>query len=289
MSLRLTSRFLYWAVICVSSNNFDPFGDFEKRGYLQNRGGLKNPSEVKRFEALSVKNGLKQAVEDLANNPLDYESVKRTHKTLFQGVYPTWAGKDRAETAPDLRISRTGMESSFAHPKEIKLAVDWALNDQGVKAGDVYGRLAYAHPFLDGNGRTITLVQDEVMRRRDKHIEWGAMDKGEYLSALTQELETPDKGVMDDFLKPYVKDGALSLDESVKRIESIDFDRPEKKLTMDDLIKSLLAQTKDPARKAEATRIHAQMNKRKLEIIHSQKKVDNDLSSKRPDFDIGDD
>lgn len=234
------------------SKSFDPFGDFEKQGYLQNSGGHKDPALVTRLETASFKANAERAALDLANRPLDYDSVLQTHKTLFSDAYPTWAGKDRAEVAPNLAVTKSGMDTHFAHPQEIKRAVDYGLNDTKAKAGDVYGRLAYAHPFLDGNGRTIMLVQDEVMRRRDKHIEWGAMDKREYLGALTDELRTPDKGIMDKYLDGYVKKGALTPQQSAAKAKALNINKPAKTPTMEELLGSLIPKIKDPAKRAEA-------------------------------------
>jgi len=271
------------------SSEFDPFGDFEQRGYLQNSGGFKDPARITRIETASFKQNVDKAVADLSKSPLNYQSVLDTHKTLFKDAYPTWAGKDRAETAPDLRVTRGGMASDFAHPDDIKPLVNYALDmSQNHSAGKVYTLLAYAHPFLDGNGRTIMLVQDEVMRRQDKHIEWGAMDKGEYLKTLTQELKKPDEGIMDDYLDRYVKDGALTPQESADKIQANDLGRPakiEEPSTMDALLSSPIGQIKDPERKRQAQSIHDEMRTRATSFRDER----TTRKDKDRDFDIGDD
>jgi len=197
----------------VSEKRFDPFGDFETRGYLRNAGGFKDPLRVSQLESYSFETGLEKAAQDLQSSPLSYQSVLDTHKTLFSYSYPTWAGKDRAEVSPDLAIKRDGMDAYFAHPRDIKNAIHYALDDASSKSpGEIYGRMAYAHPFLDGNGRTFLTIMDEVMRGRDQFIDWGAMDKKGFLSALTRELETPETGVLDAYFQPFIKDGAISVE-----------------------------------------------------------------------------
>src|SRR3954468_7897067 len=57
------------------------------------------------------------------------------------------------------------------------------------------GYLAYGHPFLDGNGRTIMVIHAELARRAGFGIDWSATDKDRYLAALTQEIDTPGQGV----------------------------------------------------------------------------------------------
>jgi cell filamentation protein len=46
--------------------NFDPFGDFETEGYLQNSLKLKDPTEVKESEHLSFEASIDDALAYLA-------------------------------------------------------------------------------------------------------------------------------------------------------------------------------------------------------------------------------
>jgi cell filamentation protein len=73
------------------------------------------------------------------------------------------------------------------------------------KPGEVMGYLAYGHPFLDGNGRTIMVVHAELAQRAGISLDWAATDKAEYLNALTRELDNPGKGNLDTYLKPFVR------------------------------------------------------------------------------------
>ena len=57
--------------------------------------------------------------------------------------------------------SDSGRSDLFADPREVGAAMDYALrqgNDKNImanKPGEVMGSLANAHPFLNGNGRTV--------------------------------------------------------------------------------------------------------------------------------------
>ena len=91
-----------------------------------------------------------------------------THGILFGAVYP-WAGQDRTQTAPNLTIRKGSV--IFANAPEIRAAVEFALQrgqDAGymsAKPGEIMGYLAYGHPFLDGNGRTIMTVHSVLAQR----------------------------------------------------------------------------------------------------------------------------
>ena len=189
---------------------FDPFGDFETQGYLRNLANEKDPEIVRRLEHASFVTGIDAAVERLRNiDQLSYPDLLQTHRILFEAVYP-WAGQDRRTTTPELAISKGPV--LFAHPNEIELAANYALNHgqdrvfMRAKPGEIMGYLAYAHPFLDGNGRTIMLVHAALAQRAGFSIDWAATDKTAYLTVLTKELEYPGNGHLDSHLKPLIRD-----------------------------------------------------------------------------------
>lgn len=59
--------------------NFDPFGDFETAGYLQNALQLKDPIEVKESEHLSFELSMEDALRYLAQKK--YRLLVRTQST----------------------------------------------------------------------------------------------------------------------------------------------------------------------------------------------------------------
>ncbi|WP_036627053.1 Fic/DOC family protein [Pantoea sp. AS-PWVM4] len=193
---------------------FDPFGDFNTAGYLQNSLGLKNPNEVKESEHLAFESSIEDALDYLARlEVIDYDDVLKVHEILFSGFYP-WAGKDRNALVPHLAVFKGSPENprhtTFEHPHYIRPAIDYALrlasNQDGFKnkPGEVMGALAFAHPFLDGNGRTLLLVFMELSYRAGFSIDWGKTNKDEYLSALSEEIAEPSKGHLDKYLNPLI-------------------------------------------------------------------------------------
>jgi cell filamentation protein len=187
---------------------FDPFGDFERRGYLRNIAEEKDPEILRRLEHTSFTTGIDAAFERLAAvKRLSYQDVLDTHRILFEAIYP-WAGQDRLKTAPDLAVSKGPV--LFARPEDMRRAVDFALDHgqdkkfMAAKPGEIMGYLAYAHPFLDGNGRTIMVVHSLLAQRAGFSIDWAATGKADYLFALTKELDSPGKGYLDSYLKPFM-------------------------------------------------------------------------------------
>jgi cell filamentation protein len=226
---------------------FDPFGDFETQGYLRNLAKEKDPDIVRRLEHASFTTGIDAALKRLAKvKRLSYPDVLETHRTLFDAVYP-WAGRDRLTTAPDLAISRGN--TLFARPEDIQRAVEFALTHGQdkefmiAKLGEIMGYLAYAHPFLDGNGRTIMVVHGVMAQRAGFNINWAATGKAEYLSALTKELDDPGKGHLDTYLKSFIRE-AVPAERLAKEIAQAPG------LDGNDEQNQVLGKTSDPALKA---------------------------------------
>ena len=156
---------------------------------------------------------------------IEYKHILTIHKTLFGDIYP-WAGEDRLATAPDLNITKGGYERMFAHPRDVRRAGEYAL-DRGQdlpfmreQPGEVMGLLAHAHPFLDGNGRTIMVLHAELAYRAGISIEWKQTDKVDYLTALTTELNDPGKGHLDAYLKPFIRP-AIDRQQSTSTLKSL--------------------------------------------------------------------
>jgi cell filamentation protein len=205
---------------------FDVFGDFEERGYLRNFVGEKDLDRVKRLEHRAFLIKVETALTDLfEQRPLTYDSILGTHRTLFGSVYP-WAGQDRFETAPSVNITRGGYDRMFAFPQDVQRATEYALrqgNDvrfMREKPGEVMGWLAHAHPFLDGNGRTIMTVHTVLAFRAGVAIAWQETEKDAYLAALTKELHLPGDGYLDAYLKPFVRE-AISHKEQAQMLISL--------------------------------------------------------------------
>lgn len=193
---------------------FDPFGDFETEGYLRNSLKLKDPIEVKESEHLSFEASIEDALAYLANKRrIDYTAALKTHEILFSGFYP-WAGKDRNQLVPHLAVFKGSKDDPhhtiFERPDLIKRSVEYAFELAANKKrfrerpGEVMGQLASAHPFLDGNGRTILLVYMELCYRTRFAIDWSKTNKDDYLRALADEIRNPFIGHLDAYLEPFV-------------------------------------------------------------------------------------
>lgn len=187
---------------------FDPFKDFEQAGYLRNKFQEKDPEIVRHLEHTMFRAGLDDALVFLERlEEIRYQDFLEVHKILFQEFYP-WAGQDRQITAPNCSVSKAG--TMFCHPRDARRGVEEGLRiGQNIesmrnKPGEVMGYFAYGHPFLDGNGRTMLLIHSELCHRAGFCVEWSRTNKNDYLRALSEEIESPSRGILDDYLRDFI-------------------------------------------------------------------------------------
>lgn len=202
---------------------FDPFGDFATRGYLRNFAGEKDPEAIKHLEHQSFAANVLTALERLKTQPvLRYEHVLETYRILFGSMYP-WAGQDRVSLAPELAIGKGGAFDLFAHPGDVRRAIEYGLamgrDPQAMRdrPGEVLGTLAYAHPLLENNGRAIITVHTDMARRAGFHIAWHDIAKKPFLDALTAELRKPDS-TLDALIAPHIRSGPPDLSLTATRL-----------------------------------------------------------------------
>jgi cell filamentation protein len=209
----------------------DPFGDYQTEGYLRNIYKEKDLAIIGHLETAAFEDQVHEAISFLRKLPgIDYQHITETHRILFDSIYP-WAGQDRSENAPHIAIVKAGYKTLFAHPADIRRAAEYALQlakdttHLREHPGQVFGYLAHAHPFLEGNGRTILTIYAELCRRADFHIEWEGVEKNTFLRALTNDLLEPGCS-MDELLLPYVRTGVLSARKAAVQL-MLNFTREE--------------------------------------------------------------
>jgi len=109
----------------------------------------------------------------------------------------------------------------------IKRDVETAFNkaraapDFEAVLGEVYGELAFNHPFLDGNGRSLNTVFSEVCRRAGFDLAWERMDRARYLQCLTLAVHAAEYGDLQAFLAQHVVRPLREPHETVVALTSI--------------------------------------------------------------------
>ena len=178
---------------------WDPFNDYRKNGYLQNIHRLPLGNDLKQLEHEDYMAFLPDALLYLSEcvSP-SYADLLEVHKILFEGLYPTWAGKDRDELTPHDNVRKGN--TIFCEPHNLRKAFEIGLKAQTL--GQQLGHWAYTHPFLDGNGRAIFTFFDDHVRRSGFVVQWHQLDTTQFLTALSHQIYRPDASALDNVLQP---------------------------------------------------------------------------------------
>lgn len=148
---------------------------------LENKLGLEGMELMRAEESIS-----KQRAKRLYGGLLDeievgtYEGLQEIHRFLFEEIYP-FAGQTRR-----LNMSKGGFRFASA------LYLDAALKEISAMPQDSFEQIVakyvemnIAHPFLEGNGRSMRIWLDAMLKSAlGKVVDWQSIDREDYLLAM---------------------------------------------------------------------------------------------------------
>ncbi len=149
---------------------------------LENKLNIENPSELAKMEELISK---KKAVEMFETGYLDNlsgtcETLFKIHKYLFEDIYE-FAGKLRT-----VNIAKGNFR--FAPLMYLKASLNniekmpQSTFDEIIEK---YVEMNIAHPFREGNGRSMRIWLDNILKTElSLVIDWSKVDKEDYLRAM---------------------------------------------------------------------------------------------------------
>ena len=108
------------------------------------------------------------------------KGLQQIHKYIFDGLYD-FAGKIR-----DKNISKVGFRFANAlYLNEILPKIEQMPENTFEEIIAKYVEMNIAHPFMEGNGRTMRIWLDLILKKRlNKVINWQFVDKTLYLQAM---------------------------------------------------------------------------------------------------------
>ena len=108
------------------------------------------------------------------------KGLQQIHKYIFGGLYD-FAGKIR-----DKNISKGGFRFANAlYINEILPKIEQMPENTFEEIITKYVEMNIAHPFMEGNGRTMRIWLDLILKKRlNKVINWQFVDKTLYLQAM---------------------------------------------------------------------------------------------------------
>lgn len=108
------------------------------------------------------------------------KGVQEIHRYLFGGLYD-FAGKIRT-----LNISKGGFRfANSLYLNEILPKIEQMPENSFEEIVAKYVEMNIAHPFMEGNGRTMRIWLDMILKKRLKQVvNWQNVDKKLYLQAM---------------------------------------------------------------------------------------------------------
>ena len=108
------------------------------------------------------------------------KGLQQIHEYLFGGLY-NFAGQIRAKD-----ISKGGFRfASCLYLKESLAKIDGMPQSTFEEIIIKYVEMNIAHPFMEGNGRSMRIWLDLVLKKNLKQcIDWSKIDKADYLNAM---------------------------------------------------------------------------------------------------------
>lgn len=183
---------------------------------LKNKLGITSSAELAREEERISK---KKAMELFETGELDklepgrYSSLKAIHKCLFEDIYD-FAGETRT-----VNIAKGSFR--FAPVMYLQAAldsIDAMPQDTFDHIVEKYVEMNIAHPFREGNGRSMRIWLDLMLKAElHKVIDWSRVDKEDYLLAMER---SPIRDIeIKQLLKNALTDDITSRDIYMKGID----------------------------------------------------------------------
>ena len=150
---------------------------------MENKFNLDNPVELARLEERISK---QKAIELWQNEELKnfqagtFKTLAHIHKRLFEEIY-YFAGKIRNENISKGHFRFT----SALYLREALLTIENMPQKNFNQIVEKYVEMNVAHPFREGNGRSMRLWLDDILKNElGKVIDWSKVDKNKYLQAM---------------------------------------------------------------------------------------------------------
>lgn len=184
---------------------------------LENRLGITDSLELASVEERISK---KRALEMFERGLLDtlevgtFNALSRIHKCLFEDIYD-FAGKVR-----DVNIAKGGFR--FVPVMYLEAAIDSIATMPQSTFDEViekYVEMNVAHPFREGNGRSMRIWLDTILKKELKQVvDWSKVEKDDYLLAMDR---SPVKDVeIKALLKVALTDKIHDLEVYMKGIDA---------------------------------------------------------------------
>lgn len=184
---------------------------------LENRLGIKNEMELakeeERISKLKAKHLFESGFLDSLNAGT-FESLKAIHFNLFEDIY-NFAGKIR-----DVNISKGNFRfAPITYLEDAIKQIEVMPQSNFDEIVEKYVEMNVAHPFREGNGRSMRIWLDLILKcELKKVVDWNVIERDDYIMAMER---SPIKDIEIKFLlKNALSDEINNADVFMKGIDA---------------------------------------------------------------------
>jgi cell filamentation protein len=154
---------------------------------LKNKLNITNQIELNKVEERITKQKAKQFFDsgDISKVEVGtFKGLSYIHHYLFKDIYP-FAGKIR-----DVNISKGNFRfASAMYLKQALKEIDKMVQSSFDEIVEKYVEMNIAHPFREGNGRSMRIWVDLIFKKElKKVVDWSKIDKNDYLMAMERSV-----------------------------------------------------------------------------------------------------
>jgi cell filamentation protein len=154
---------------------------------LENKLNIKSQIELNKIEEKITKQKAKQLFDsgDISKVEVGrFKGLAYIHKYLFEDIY-FFAGKIR-----DVNISKGNFRfASAMYLKQALKEIDKMAQSSFDEIVEKYVEMNIAHPFREGNGRSMRIWLDLIFKKElKKVVDWSKIDKNDYLMAMERSV-----------------------------------------------------------------------------------------------------
>ncbi|MFT3952726.1 MAG: Fic family protein [Oscillospiraceae bacterium] len=156
------------------------------------------------------------------------KGLQQIHGYLFGGLYD-FAGKIRT-----LNIAKGGFQFAMARflPETLK-KIEKMPESTFDEIADKYVEMNVAHPFMEGNGRSMRIWLDLILKKNMKKcVDWSKINKKDYLQAM--EKSVSDSGMIKDLLQSALTDRINDREMFMKGVDYSYYYEQENEITESD-------------------------------------------------------
>ena len=154
---------------------------------LENKLNITSQIELNKIEEKITKQKAKQLFDsgDISKVEVGrFKGLAYIHKYLFEDIY-FFAGKIR-----DVNISKGNFRfASAMYLKQALKEIDKMAQSSFDEIVEKYVEMNIAHPFREGNGRSMRIWLDLIFKKElKKVVDWSKIDKNDYLMAMERSV-----------------------------------------------------------------------------------------------------